>query len=150
PWPRRRDPAVPDARGARRRLRRPALGRWLRHRPRRPGLEEPAGRVHRDPLPAAGRDARFGPRLWRPRSATRRPRLPRGDPPHPSAHDDYGVVLARTADGAFAPDLDATAPLRQRLAAERDRLIAEGAISPAFDRGPGYRQLSGQPFADVD
>jgi N-methylhydantoinase B len=67
-----------------------------------------------------------------------------------SAHDDYGVVLARADDGSYAPDLAQTRDLRQRLAAERDRLIAEGAISPDFDRGPGYRQLSGQPFADVD
>jgi N-methylhydantoinase B len=67
-----------------------------------------------------------------------------------SAHDDYGVVLSATGDGSFAPDLAQTRGLRQRLAGERDRLIAEGAISPDFDRGPGYRQLSGQPFADVD
>jgi N-methylhydantoinase B len=60
-----------------------------------------------------------------------------------SARDDYGVVLTRADDGSFEPDLDATAALRARLAAER-------GPTPLFDRGPGYRQLSGRAHADVD
>jgi len=67
-----------------------------------------------------------------------------------SARDDYGVVLVATDDGFFAPDLAATAALRRRLAAEREAQYAEQGARPFFDRGPGYRRLSGQPFAEVD
>jgi N-methylhydantoinase B len=61
-----------------------------------------------------------------------------------AAHDAYGVALVPADDGSFAPDLEATAALRQRLAAARGPL-------PLFDRGPGYRLLSGgQANAAVD
>jgi N-methylhydantoinase B len=60
-----------------------------------------------------------------------------------AAGDEYGVVLTRAEDGFYRPDLEATTNLRQRLAAER------GPV-PLFDRGPGYRLLSGRPHADVD
>ena len=43
--------AVPDARGARRRLRRPLLRRRRGHHPRRPRLPQPADRVHRGAVP---------------------------------------------------------------------------------------------------
>ncbi len=56
-----RRPAVPDARGARRRLRRPLLRRRRGHHPRRPRLAEPADRVHRGALPVPGRVARRWP-----------------------------------------------------------------------------------------
>jgi N-methylhydantoinase B len=51
-----------------------------------------------------------------------------------AARDDYGVVLG-SAEG--------TATLRSRLRAQRGPL-------PFFDRGAGYRQLSGKEQADVD
>jgi N-methylhydantoinase B len=61
-----------------------------------------------------------------------------------SAHDQYGVILTLADDGSFTPDLAATAALRDRLAATR------GPV-PLFDRGPGYRLLSGgQDNATVD
>ena len=50
-----RRPAVPDARGARRRLRRALLRRRRGHHPRRPRLAEPADRVHRGPVPVPRR-----------------------------------------------------------------------------------------------
>jgi N-methylhydantoinase B len=56
-----------------------------------------------------------------------------------AAREEYGVVL--TPDGQ--PDTAAT----QRL---RDHLRAERGPRPLFDRGPGYRQLSGQDHAAVD
>ena len=46
-----RRPRLPDARGARRRLRRPLLRRRRGHHPRRARLAEPADRVHRGALP---------------------------------------------------------------------------------------------------
>src|SRR5690349_13299897 len=61
-----------------------------------------------------------------------------------SAHNNYGVVLTLADDGSYIPDLTATATLRDRLAAVR------GPV-PLFDRGPGYRLLSGgQDNAAVD
>jgi N-methylhydantoinase B len=51
-----------------------------------------------------------------------------------AARSDYGVVIG---------DAPATDALRTRLRAERGPL-------PFFDRGPGYRQLSGRDFAAVD
>jgi N-methylhydantoinase B len=51
-----------------------------------------------------------------------------------SARDDYGVVLG---------DSDATSALREQLRAQR-------GFVPFFDRGPGYRKLSGRDYADVD
>ena len=55
-----------------------------------------------------------------------------------SAHDDYGVVLA----GGVA-DEAATDRLRTELRSRRGPL-------PFFERGPGYRQLSGRDHAEVD
>lgn len=56
------------------------------------------------------------------------------------ARDDYGVIL--TAEGEV--DDDATAETRARLGAER-------GPAPFFDRGPGYRTLSGgRTHAAVD
>jgi len=57
-----------------------------------------------------------------------------------SARDDYGVVLGSD----FAVDAEATTALRARLRAVRTE------PQPFFDRGPGYRRLSGRDFADVD
>ena len=56
-----------------------------------------------------------------------------------SARDDYGVVL----DDDGLVDVAATARRRRELAGQR------GAM-PFFDRGPGYRRLSGRDFAEVD
>jgi N-methylhydantoinase B len=56
------------------------------------------------------------------------------------ARDDYGVVLI----GETQVDEVATGQLRARLLAER-------GPAPFFDRGPGYRLLSGgRDRADVD
>jgi hypothetical protein len=60
-----------------------------------------------------------------------------------SAQADYGVVLHETRPGWFEPDAVETHLLREQLAASRGQ-------APFFDRGPGYRQLSGRPHADVD
>jgi N-methylhydantoinase B len=60
-----------------------------------------------------------------------------------SARADYGVELVRTPDGAYAIDGPATGALRERLAAQR-------GFVPFFDRGPGYRQLSGRAYAEED
>jgi N-methylhydantoinase B len=57
-----------------------------------------------------------------------------------SAVEDYGVVLR---PGSLAVDAVASAALRARM---RD---ARGPL-PFFDRGPGYRLLSGRDFAEVD
>jgi N-methylhydantoinase B len=56
-----------------------------------------------------------------------------------SARADYGVVL--DPDGEI--DLSGTEALRRELRSTRGPL-------PFFDRGPGYRQLSGKDHADVD
>jgi N-methylhydantoinase B len=56
-----------------------------------------------------------------------------------AARDEYGVVLRDDAD----VDMEAT----ER---RRDELRAQRGLVPFFDRGPGYRQLSGRDFADVD
>ena len=50
--------AVPLPRGAGRRLRRALLRRRQRRHPHRAGLAQPAGRIHRDAISAAGREAR--------------------------------------------------------------------------------------------
>ncbi len=60
-----------------------------------------------------------------------------------AARADYGVVLAEPEPGTHAPDLDATEALRSRLRVQRGPL-------PFFDRGPGYRRLSGREQAEVD
>jgi N-methylhydantoinase B len=60
-----------------------------------------------------------------------------------SAVDDYGVVLVDGEDGSCEADLASTSALRQRLRDSR-------GFVPFFDRGPGYRQLSGRDYAEVD
>jgi N-methylhydantoinase B len=60
-----------------------------------------------------------------------------------SAASDYGVVVRHLEDGAVEPELAATERLRDKLRAER-------GFAPFFDRGEGYRRLSGRPYADVD
>jgi N-methylhydantoinase B len=62
------------------------------------------------------------------------------------ARDDYGVVIV---DGPRV-DQPASDELRTAMRAER---AGEQATSdePFFDRGPGYRLLSGgRPYADLD
>ncbi len=62
------------------------------------------------------------------------------------ARDDYGVVLLSTGSSTgseYAVDVEATERLRDELRAQQGSL-------PFFDRGPGYRQLSGRDFAEVD
>jgi N-methylhydantoinase B len=56
-----------------------------------------------------------------------------------SARADYGVAL----DAAGVVDAAATGVLRDELRGRR------GSV-PLFDRGPGYRQLSGRDYAEVD
>jgi N-methylhydantoinase B len=60
-----------------------------------------------------------------------------------SARDDYGVTLTQNEDGTFQVDASATAALREGLQSTR-------GFVPFFDRGPGYRQLSGRDYAEVD
>ena len=62
-----------------------------------------------------------------------------------SARDDYGVVLSSCSDGEYDVDIGATAQRRANLRAQRPT-----GDAPFFDRGPGYRQLSGRDYADVD
>ena len=63
---------VPVARGAGRRLRRALLRRRQRRHPHRAGLAQPAGRIHRDAVSAAGREAGAAHRFRRRRPAARR------------------------------------------------------------------------------
>ncbi|MCA1648084.1 MAG: hydantoinase B/oxoprolinase family protein [Chloroflexi bacterium] len=56
---------------------------------------------------------------------------------------DYGVALLPAPDGTYGVDLPAT-QLR------RDEVRANRGLVPFFDRGPGYRQLSGRAFAELD
>ena len=89
-----RGPPLPDARGARRRLRRPLLRRRRGHHPRRPRLAEPADRVHRGAVPVPGRGAVAGDRQRGSGPVPRRPRLREA---HPDAqgrplHVDRGPV----------------------------------------------------------
>jgi N-methylhydantoinase B len=60
-----------------------------------------------------------------------------------SARGDYGVELVPGVDGAYVADIGATLALREQLAAGR-------GFVPFFDRGPGYRQLSGRDYAVDD
>lgn len=60
-----------------------------------------------------------------------------------AAREDYGVVVRVVDDAAFEIDADATSALRAQLRRER-------RPRPFFDRGPGYRLLSGRDHADVD
>jgi len=60
-----------------------------------------------------------------------------------SAREDYGVVLARDAEGEARVDAAATVALRERMRTSRGPL-------PMFDRGPGYRTLAGVDHAAVD
>jgi N-methylhydantoinase B len=62
-----------------------------------------------------------------------------------SARDDYGVVLVVGANGDVDVDIAATEARRAEL---RARLLA--IPRPFFDRGAGYRQLSGRQSAEVD
>jgi N-methylhydantoinase B len=55
-----------------------------------------------------------------------------------AAHADYGVVFVLDE-----LDADATTALRESLRAAR-------GDAPFFDRGPGYRELSGRDYAEVD
>ena len=75
-----RGPALPDARGARRRLRRPLLRRRRGHDPRGPGLAEPADRVHRGAVPVPGRGAVAGDGQRGSGAVPRRPRLREAHP----------------------------------------------------------------------
>jgi N-methylhydantoinase B len=61
-----------------------------------------------------------------------------------AARLEYGVVVSIATDGEVHVDAAATRILRQNLVAERD------PAQPLFDRGPGYRQLSGRSSAEVD
>jgi N-methylhydantoinase B len=61
-----------------------------------------------------------------------------------SARADYGVVLTVDAPDACVVDQAATRELRAQIAASRRGVV------PFFDRGPGYRQLSGRDYAEVD
>ncbi len=65
-----RRPALPDARGARGRVRRSLLRRRRGHHPRRAGLAEPAERVHRGPLPVPRREPGPGHGLRRRRASS--------------------------------------------------------------------------------
>jgi N-methylhydantoinase B len=60
-----------------------------------------------------------------------------------AAHDDYGVVLRPAPHGDFEPDPAATERLRAALRERR-------GFVPFIDRGPGYRELSGREYAEVD
>jgi N-methylhydantoinase B len=57
-----------------------------------------------------------------------------------AARGDYGVVFADDHD---VVDAEATSAVRESLRAARGE-------APFFDRGPGYRQLSGREYAEVD
>jgi N-methylhydantoinase B len=60
-----------------------------------------------------------------------------------SAQGDYGVALLPLPDGSFEVDLDETEALRGELRSRR-------GFVPFFDRGPGYRLLSGRDYAELD
>lgn len=60
-----------------------------------------------------------------------------------AARERYGVILTPVGDGSYTADAAATEAQRAQLAATRAPLAL-------FDRGPGYRLLSGQDQADVD
>jgi N-methylhydantoinase B len=60
-----------------------------------------------------------------------------------AARDEYGVVVRIVDDATFEVDPGPTAALRAEIRAAR-------SPRPFFDRGPGYRLLSGQDHADVD
>ncbi|MDQ3307320.1 MAG: hydantoinase B/oxoprolinase family protein [Actinomycetota bacterium] len=65
------------------------------------------------------------------------------------ARDDYGVVLERHGPDVIV-DEEASSRLRdEQRAARAERVAVQG--DPFFDRGPGYRRLSGgTTHADVD
>jgi N-methylhydantoinase B len=60
-----------------------------------------------------------------------------------SARDVYGVIVRVVDDATFEVDANATSALRAQLRAAR-------SPRPFFDRGPGYRLLSGRDHAEVD
>jgi N-methylhydantoinase B len=61
-----------------------------------------------------------------------------------SAFADYGVVGAWSGED-FTIDLQATAGRRAELTKAR-----EGTVQPFFDRGAGYRLLSGRDYSELD
>jgi N-methylhydantoinase B len=65
------------------------------------------------------------------------------------ARDDYGVILERHGPDVIV-DAEASSRLRdEQRAARTERVAVQG--DPFFDRGPGYRRLSGgTTHADVD
>jgi N-methylhydantoinase B len=60
-----------------------------------------------------------------------------------AAREVYGVVVRVVDEATFEVDADATAAQRAQLRAAR-------SPRPFFDRGPGYRLLSGRDHAEVD
>jgi N-methylhydantoinase B len=60
-----------------------------------------------------------------------------------AAREVYGVVVRVVDEATFEVDADATATQRAQLRAAR-------SPRPFFDRGPGYRLLSGRDHAEVD
>jgi N-methylhydantoinase B len=60
-----------------------------------------------------------------------------------AAREDYGVVLMAGVDETVVVDEEGTVALRTELRASR-------GVLPFFDRGPGYRRLSGRDYAEVD
>jgi N-methylhydantoinase B len=77
-----------------------------------------------------------------------------------SAREDYGVVLVTAGGSAstyVASDVSAGATVSPDVSIDeaatarlRDELRASRGVVPFFDRGPGYRQLSGREYAEVD
>jgi N-methylhydantoinase B len=60
-----------------------------------------------------------------------------------AAFEDYGVALVRTSDGAYEVEVNGTQ-------ARRDEMRSKRGFVPFFDRGPGYRLLSGREYAELD
>ena len=60
-----------------------------------------------------------------------------------AAREAYGVIVRLVDDATFEIDAAATSALRAQLRLGR-------RPRPFFDRGPGYRLLSGRDHADVD
>ena len=57
------------------------------------------------------------------------------------------MIIFLTADAfGVLPPIARLTPTQAR----RDELRATRGFMPFFDRGPGYRQLSGRPYAELD